>query len=290
MKNGRNLLMLAHPLSVTLYAVVTISQPVFARGVMEDPPARNWLCGVVTKPDEVLYGNPEFPICRAALAPDQHAGYSFMSVQTHDRGRAFVQPLPENVCGFNSENFNNGPTPWDTVMDWPPTPFAAGRQEIKWNIQWGPHFSDTEEFRYWITKPEFQFDSKKALKWSDFESEEFCVVKYDDKIPYANKDVVPLKNSAQFRTFCDVPERQGHHVIYGEWGRSQATLERVHGCIDVAFDSVNLPAEEISRAGTNSTQSNDSVIGSDPVTPDAPDSNRQNVSYRWTVETADPNF
>lgn len=290
MKIDRSLFIFALPQFLVLYAAINISQPVFAGGVIEDPPARNWLCGVVTKPDEVLYGNPEFPICRAALAADQHASHNFMSVLTHDRGRTFVQPLPENVCGFDSDNFNNGPTPWDTVMDWPPTPFAGGRQEIKWNVQWGPHFKDTEEFRYWITKPDFQFDSEKALKWSDFESEAFCVIKYDDANPNANNDVIPLKQSAQFRTFCDVPQRQGRHIIYGEWGRNQATLERVHGCIDVVFDSVNLPPEEISGIGINATQSSDAFSGSSQVSPNAPNSIGQNVSYRWNIEAADPNF
>ena len=32
-----------------------------------------------------------------------------------------------------------------------------------------------------------------------------------------------------------VPERQGRHVIYAEWGRNHFTFERFHGCVDVVI-------------------------------------------------------
>jgi len=135
----------------TAVMAVNITTPtsVSAHGLIENPPSRNWLCGAVTKPDEVANGVAEFPFCGDAYADDPNAGYEFMSVLTHDRGRASVRPLPDNVCGFNSETFDFGPTPWDAAIDWPATAFSSGRQEIVWAIEWGPHFDDTEEFHLW---------------------------------------------------------------------------------------------------------------------------------------------
>ena len=30
-----------------------------------------------------------------------------------------VEPLPEHVCGFGSETWQGGATPWDAAIDWP---------------------------------------------------------------------------------------------------------------------------------------------------------------------------
>jgi len=90
-----------------------VSTSASSHGLVEDPPARNWYCGATTKPDQVFYGDPEYPQCRDAFAADPDGGYQFMSVLTHDRGRAVVSPLPEHVCGFGSETWGGGATPWD---------------------------------------------------------------------------------------------------------------------------------------------------------------------------------
>jgi len=47
----------------------------------------------VTKPDHV--NNPVFPECATAFANDWDGGYQFMSVPTHDVGRAGVTPSLE---------------------------------------------------------------------------------------------------------------------------------------------------------------------------------------------------
>ena len=220
--------------AASLSVLFGLVDQVAGHGLVEEPPSRNWICGVETKPHEVSNGGGATPECAAAF-DFEDGGYQFMSVLTHDVGRAGVSPLPTNVCGFDSETWGGGKTPWDAPMDWPTTPMTAGRNEIKWNIFWGPHFSDTEEFRHWITKPDFQFDPTQPLSWDDFETDAFCVQFYNDNVPDANPDVIPLYGTTQFRTFCEVPAREGHHVIYAEWGRNEWTYERFHGCIDVQF-------------------------------------------------------
>src|SRR5687768_928409 len=85
-------------------------------GLIENPPARNWFCGAITKPDEVLNGVAEFPVCGDAFDSDFTGGYNFMSVLTHTQGRSVVGPRT-NVCGFNSETWSGGTTVWDQPID-----------------------------------------------------------------------------------------------------------------------------------------------------------------------------
>jgi predicted carbohydrate-binding protein with CBM5 and CBM33 domain len=201
---------------------------VTGHGIVEEPPARNWICGQIAVPDNT----DKYPECDIAFQ-FADGGYQSMSVLTHDWGRSSVSPLPKNVCGFDSETWLGKETPWDAPMDWPASPRAPGRNEFIWNIMWGPHFDDTKEFKYWITKSHFQFDPSTALSWNDFEDEPFCVQFYNPNNPQGNPDVIPLQQAYTFRTFCEIPEREGRHVVYAEWGRDESTLERFHGCIDL---------------------------------------------------------
>lgn len=227
------------------------SAGIFAHGLIENPPSRNWICGAVTRPDEVDQGTAKHPACSTAFAVNPLAAYDYMSVVTHSLGRAVVAPLPKNVCGFDGEFWKGAETPWDAPMAWPATPMSAGPQSFTWNITWGPHFDDTFEFRYWITKPGFVFSPAKALTWDDFETEAFCVAGYDDKNPSANPDVSADKAKSHFITRCRIPERTGHHVIYAEWGRTEPTIERFHGCVDATFNtaSIGTPSVTGTRSG-----------------------------------------
>jgi chitin-binding protein len=257
--------------------ILFASSGAWGHGLISDPPARNWFCGASTKPDTAEPGSA----CAQAFADDFTSGYSFMSVLTHDVGRAGVTPLPDNVCGFDSETWQGGATPWDSAIDWPTNPMSAGEQTFTWNISWGPHFDDTEEFRYWITKPGFDFQVGQPLSWNDFENEAFCVLEYDDSNPNANPDIVPDKGNALFHTSCDVPERSGRHVIYGEWGRNEFTYERFHGCVDVSFDggSGNIPVV----ADISATPSSGTFAGAGSISFDGSGSQGDNLSYSWSL-------
>ena len=208
-----------------------------AHGLMTDPPSRNAFCGYITKPDQVANGTAQYPVCGDAFnAPGMNpqAGYSFMSVLTHTTGY-FGVGARTNVCSFNSETWSGAATPWDQPINWPTTAISSGPLTITWNISWGPHFDDTADFRYWITRPDFVWTTSRPLSFSDFESQPFCNLNYNDANPTGNPNVTSEKASQLFRTRCTVPSRSGRHVIYGEWGRNQFTFERFHGCIDVTF-------------------------------------------------------
>lgn len=263
---------------------VMLSATVFAHGLMESPASRNWICGAVTKPDQVANGTAQTPVCGEAFAANSIAGYSFMSVLTHNLGRASVTPLPTNVCSFDSETWKGAVTPWDMPIDWPTNPMTSGEQTITWNISWGPHFDDTAEFRYWITKSTFQFSKTKALTWDDFEATPFCVLNYEDSTPNANPDVTADKAAQKFHTKCTIPARSGHHVIYGEWGRKPPTLERFHGCIDGAFGGVVNPETPVAQIAA--TPANLNVTGATTIALSGAASQGTNLSYLWTVESA----
>jgi chitin-binding protein len=211
-----------------------------AHGIIETPLSRTAICGEYTKPDEIANGAAKTPACSTAFKINPMAAYNYMAVVTHALGRSEITPLPKHVCGFEGESWKGAETPWDVPMDWPTTPMTPGLQPITWNIVWGPHFDDTHDFKYWITKSSFVFSPTKALSWDDFETEPFCVEIYDDTKPTSNPNISADKVKSLFTTKCQIPERKGHHVIYGEWGRTGPTFERFHGCVDLAFGASNL--------------------------------------------------
>jgi chitin-binding protein len=256
-------------------------------GLIQDPPSRNWFCGAITKPDHVSNGTAQFPVCgNAFTAPgiDFTAGYSFMSVLTHTTGRAGVGPR-QNVCGFNSETWNGAATVWDQPIDWPTSNLTAGPRLFTWNISWGPHFSDTEEFRYWITRPDFQFQVGRPLAFTDFEDLPFCTLTYSDANPTGNPNVIPNPAAATFQTRCNIPQRTGRHVIYGEWGRNFFTFERFHSCIDAVFQGGSGPTLDAQIAlNPNVTQ----FQGTGSITLDGRGSTGTNLSYQWSVDSQNP--
>lgn len=270
--------------AITFITVVALGRIASGHGLIQSPPSRNWFCGAITKPDEVTNGVAEFPVCGGAFAIDQVAGYNFMSVLTHTQGRSVVGPRT-NVCGFNSETWNGAATVWDQPINWPTSNISAGPQTFTWNISWGPHFSDTQEFRYWITKPGFQFQVGKPLSFADFEDQPFCVLTYDDTNPSGNPSIVPDKANALFQTKCTVPARSGRHVIYGEWGRNQFTFERFHSCMDVVFQ--NGPPIEARIALSPSVTE---FTGSGTLTLNGSGSVGSGLKFQWSVTAPDPSL
>jgi predicted carbohydrate-binding protein with CBM5 and CBM33 domain len=232
--------------------LLAFSAVTFGHGFVDSPGARNYFCGKVTKPDEVANGTARYPVCGDAFANDFNGGYSYMSVLNHHQGRKVLGPVSKNVCGFDSETWNGGKTPWDNAINWPVNNINAGTQTFSWDISNGPHFDDSSDFRYWITKPGFVYQVGKELTWADFEDQPFCDLPYNDDNPGAYPNVRADKATAHVHTTCTVPARTGRHVIYAEWGREPPTYERFHGCIDVQIGGggnvSSTPASSVPRS------------------------------------------
>jgi len=265
-----------------LGVLILLASAVFGHGLIQDPPSRNWICGFITKPDHVQNGVAQYPVCgNAFFAPgtNQTDGYSFMSVLTHTTGREGVGPR-DNVCSFNSESFPGRVVPWDVPIDWPTQPMTAGPRNFVWSISWGPHFSDTQDFKYWITKPDFVWTTGRALSFNDFETAPFCSLAYNDATPNANPNVIPDVANAAFTTRCTVPARTGRHVIYGEWGRTPPTFERFHSCVDVSFSGTPPPVITANIAlNPNVT----TFTGPGAITLNGTGSTGSNLAYTWSV-------
>ncbi len=273
---------------IALGAMVGVSGSSFGHGLIKDPPSRNWFCGAITKPDHVANGTAQYPVCGEAFtAPglDATAGYNFMSVLTHTTGRVGVGPRA-NVCGFNSETWNGAATPWDQPINWPTNNMTAGPRLFTWDIQWGPHFSDTADFRYWITRADFLYQVGQPLSFSNFEEAPFCSLTYNDATPNANPDVIPNPGSATFQTRCNVPQRSGRHVIYAEWGRNHFTYERFHGCIDAVFQGTapTLDAQIVFNPNMAEFE------GAGSITLDGRNSIGSNLRYQWSVDSQNPSL
>jgi len=264
-----------------------LSSAAVPHGLVQDPPSRNWFCGALTKPDQVANGTAQYPVCGQAFNdPDvtTNDGYSFMSVLTHTTGRKGIGPRA-NVCGFNSETWNGRATVWDQPIDWPTVPMTSGSRTFLWNISWGPHFSDTSDFRYWITKSDFVWQTGRALTFSDFEEAPFCDLTYDDANPNGNPNITPNPGAATFLTRCTVPARSGRHVIYAEWGRNQWTYERFHGCIDAQF-SGNPPPTVTAAIALNPNVT--AFTGPGSIALSGSGSTGSNLTYSWSVESENP--
>lgn len=227
-----------------------------AHGVIVSPPSRNYTCGLETYPAQIQFGEAKTPACSTAFAVNPMAAYNYMAVLSHSWGRAEANPLPQHVCGFDSESWKGAKTPWDTAMNWPAAPVTPGPLTITWDITSGAHFADTRDFRYWITKADFVFSPTRELAWTDFEDAPFCALDYDDSKPIGNSAIAPDKAKGLFHTKCTLPSRNGHQVIYAEWGRVEPTRERFHGCIDVAFgNTAALPKGKPARAARKLSRS-----------------------------------
>lgn len=243
--------------------LLAFSAVTFGHGFVESPGSRNYFCGKVTKPDEVANGTARYPVCGEAFASDFNGGYSYMSVLNHHQGRKVLGPVSKNVCGFDSETWGGGKTPWDNAINWPVNNISSGPLTLTWDISNGPHFDDSSDFRYWITKPGFVYQVGKELTWADFEDQPFCDLPYNDDNPGAYPNVRADKASARVHTTCTVPARSGRHVIYAEWGREPPTYERFHGCIDVQIGGGNnssTPVASSSRASVTPSSSSRSSL------------------------------
>jgi chitin-binding protein len=164
---------------------------------------------------------------------------------------------------------------------------TAGPRNFVWNISWGPHFSDSSDFRYWITKPGFVWQTGRALSFSDFEDLPFCDLAYNDATPNANPNLIPDKANALFTTRCTVPARSGRHVIYAEWGRQPPTLERFHGCIDAAFSGTQPPVV-VANIALNPNVT--TFTGPGSITLNGTGSTGTNLTYSWTVTAPNTSF
>ncbi len=262
---------------------------VYSHGLIESPASREYFCGKITRPEHTESGELPYEQCRPILKKEGKYNndiYQFMAVLSHSRGYYQSTHLPANVCGFDSEAFLGRATPWDAAIDWPMNPIVAGSKEFVWDISYGPHFSDTEHFRYWITRPDYQFEVGKPLQWTDLEQEPFCELPWDDQQPNKNPDIWADKPNNKFHMKCTVPPREGRHVIYAEWGRTAPTNERFHACVDVNYSAQqeNQVKAKIAPLAVKE------FYGEGIIELNGTESIGEGLTYQWAVESKNPSL
>ena len=214
------------------------------------------------------------------------------------------------MCSFSSQTWNNNnpalntPTPWDLPINWPTKTITAGPRIFTWNVPNGPHFDDTEDFTYWITRSTYQHQVGRALTWADLEPRRSATRTRSTAAAAAPSwtRATPTSSSTAaaqtIGTRCTVPSRPAgsRHVIYAEWGRLGAnstpwqggTDERFHGCIDVVFQggggttvtpiiSANQPPTAVTGAANVPLNGSTSTCSTGCT-----------LSYSWTLNSTNP--
>ncbi|ROV61480.1 N-acetylglucosamine-binding protein GbpA [Vibrio ponticus] len=148
-----------------------------------------------------------------------------------------------------------------TADRWVKRPITAGMQSFEWTFT-ANHV--TRDWKYYITKTDW--NSNQVLSRDSFDLNPFCVIE--------GNMVQPPK---QVSHECNVPEREGYHVILAVWDVGD-TAAAFYNVIDVKFDGQGPVVPEWNQAGQiNPTM--DLNLG-DKVFTRVFDKSGENVAYR----------
>ncbi|ANS86303.1 GlcNAc-binding protein [Vibrio scophthalmi] len=119
-----------------------------------------------------------------------------------------------------------------TADRWVKRPITAGQQNFEWTFT-ANHV--TRDWKYYITKADWNPNAQ--LSRASFDLNPFCVIE--------GNMVQPPK---QVSHACNVPERQGYHVILAVWDVGD-TAAAFYNVIDVQFDGQGPVLPEWNQAG-----------------------------------------
>ncbi|WLI78758.1 lytic polysaccharide monooxygenase [Kosakonia sp. H02] len=136
-----------------------------------------------------------------------------------------------------------------TETRWAKHPITAGLHDFSWTYT-APH--KTKAWDYYITKADW--NPNQPLTRASFEATPFCHIEGNNRQPGAGADQ-PHE--------CNVPSREGYHVILAAWDVSD-TAATFYNVIDVDFGGHNSPDEDEGPQAVVSPQwHNDSVYVAD---------------------------
>ncbi|MEE2040275.1 lytic polysaccharide monooxygenase [Nocardiopsis sp. CT-R113] len=201
-------------------AVSLAPQPAAAHGAFTYPASRTYAC-YVDGLEGGAGGNvePTNPACADAL--DEGGSYPFWNwfgnLISDADGRHQEVVADGELCG---------PTPAFSAFnavrtDWPTTGLPSGETVEFHHNAWAPH---PGTFFTYVT--EAGWDPQTELTWADLE----LVDEVTD--PPLRQDGV---QGAEYYWDVDLPERQGQHIVYVVWERSDSP-EAFYNCSDVVFD------------------------------------------------------
>ncbi len=173
--------------------------------------------GYVTAPASRAY------FCKTGQAKDcGEIQYEPQSVEA-PKGLPFARSGGANLCSAGLSQFaqldRQGAKVW-------PTTKAADVHSFSWTFT-AQHA--TTNFRYFITRPDWDASSTRGLTANDLESDPFLTVAMNGKAPPAT-----MKHDLS----KSMPTRTGHHIVYAVWTVDN-TANAFYQCIDLDFGGSN---------------------------------------------------
>lgn len=198
-------------------AALGVARLAHAHGTMLVPESRIHRCAF-----DGNIENHQDPACRAAIdLGGKQPLYDWNGVRQAAAAGNHRGLIPDGqLCGGGNADFvglNLPRTDWRTT---PIAPAADGSFEFVWHAT-APHA--TRDWGFYVTRD--GWNAAQALRWSDVE--QFC-----------SAGSVPLVGDGQgrqvYRIRCPLPARQGRHVLFTTWQRSDSD-EAFYSCSDVVF-------------------------------------------------------
>ncbi|MFB4265589.1 lytic polysaccharide monooxygenase [Nonomuraea sp. GTA35] len=208
----------------TLLVLAVVPGAASAHGTMSNPPSRTMVC---------YSEGPESPrsaACKQAVATGgTQPLYDWNEVNIADAAGRHRQIIPDGkLCSAGRDKYRG----FDQARaDWPATTMTSGATHTFKYRATAPHKG---AFELYITDD--GYDPAKPLKWSDLESTPFHTV------------TNPTVADGYYTMTAKLPSRQGRHLIYAIWQRSDSP-EAFYSCSDVVFGQSN-PSPAPTPTGT----------------------------------------
>ncbi|MEU4302407.1 lytic polysaccharide monooxygenase auxiliary activity family 9 protein [Kitasatospora aureofaciens] len=181
-----------------------------AHGSMQNPISRVYGCNL-EGPE-----HPKSAACQAAVAASgTQAFYDWMGVRIGDAAGRHRELIPDGkLCSAGNDEYKGLDLP---RADWAATSLpASGSFTFRYRGT-APHRGS---FELYVTKD--GYDPTKPLKWSDLEPTPFY------------KATDPSLVDGSYQMTAQLPKKQGRHLIYAIWQRSDSP-EAFYSCSDVVF-------------------------------------------------------
>lgn len=189
-------------------AAAVTAPAALAHGTMSDPGSRIWEC---------FYGDRTSPMCENAWETNAQALYDWNEINQGAVAGAHRSLIPDGqLCSAGRSKYAAFDIP---SLDWKATnltPDADGLYTLTWTSS-APHA--TEYFRVYLTDE--NFDATQPLAWDDLDL-------VFDSGPKGREATTTMRMA--------LPERDGRHILYTVWQRSDSP-EAFYACSDVTIDS-----------------------------------------------------
>lgn len=202
-------------LTLTLLTLVS-SGFAFAHGTMEKPVSRVLNC--YNEGPESSAMSPACAAARAIGGPQPFYDWSGVNQgQANGEHKKFV--TDGNLCSGGRDTYKGLDL---TDQDWVATPIKADQNGYYDFVWWPSAPHATRYLDLYVTRD--GYNPRKPLHWSDLEPQPFCSIKQ-----------VELKDG-RYILHCPLPNKQGKHIIYAIWQRSDS-MEAFYSCSDVDFSA-----------------------------------------------------